>query len=81
MPNLKNDMSSVYLRSTVQLRDLNSIASMVDLAFCLHWGIRQLQLEGHSLPKSININDLEERRHALEWVVSEEHWDNITLDT
>lgn len=81
LPNLKVRESSASLRGKARLRKTEEIGLAVDLAYCLHWCIRQAELENVPLPKGITKYVIEERRRAFEWLISDETWDNVTLDT
>lgn len=81
LPNLKTNESSQALRSKARMRSLTELLAACDLAYCLHWGVRETQLSGVTLPGKIDAWAVIERRRALEWVLYSEDWNEITLDT
>jgi hypothetical protein len=81
MPNLKVSQSSSELRRKAQLRPRDELVAACDLAYCLHWVIRQAEIEGKKPPSDLKSYVIVERRRALEWLLSKESWDAISLDT
>jgi len=81
LPNLKDLESSTHFRAAVHSRPLEQIVAACDLAYCLHWAIRETQLSGRLLRENLNPYVVIERRRALEWLLSREVWDAISLDT
>ena len=62
-------------------RPQEAILSQFDLAYCLHWAVRDAMLKGQAVPGKLSGNAIIERRRALEWVAGEEAWDEVLLDT
>lgn len=81
LPNLKTGESSDELRAKAKPRSNEEIVAVCDLAYCLHWSIRQAQLSNSKLPGKVQPYVIEERRRALEWLLGDVEWDEITLDT
>jgi hypothetical protein len=81
MPNLKVSQSGSELRRKAQLRPVGDLVAACDLAYCLHWVIRQAEIEGKEPPSGLRSYVIVERRRALEWLLSTESWDSISLDT
>lgn len=81
LPNLKTGESGDGLRTKAKLRSNEEVLAACDLAYCLHWSIRQAQLSGNELPKKVQPYVIEERRRALEWLLGDAEWYEITLDT
>lgn len=81
LPNLKLMQPSSTLRSKVECRSITELLEACDLAYCLHWGMRQVQLSDGALPKKIVPYVVVERRHALDWLISNDDWDQVLLDT
>src|SRR5579871_4424122 len=50
MPDLKNRESSEKLRASARLRSQVEIRGALDLAYCLHWAIRQADMDQKQLP-------------------------------
>lgn len=80
LPDLKKMESGEAFRRKADLRNLQEIASNCDLVYCLSWSVRA---EGIPVKfqKSIKPYVIEKRRHGLEWILSDEDWENIPLDT
>jgi hypothetical protein len=81
LPDLKVDESSGPLRKKARMRETGEILAKLDLSYCLDWAIADAHLHGKRPPGVLHPTDIAERRRALEWVFSEEDWDNISLDT
>jgi hypothetical protein len=81
LPNLKVSQSSRDFREKVNPRSLEQVIAACDLAYCLHWAIRQAELRGQRPPGSLKPFVVVERRRALEWLLSKESWDEVPLDT
>lgn len=81
LPNLKQSQSSANFRKKANLRPLEQVVAACDLAYCLHWAIRQAELSGKQLPANLKHYVVVERRRALEWLLSKDVWDEISLDT
>jgi hypothetical protein len=80
-PKIRDGESSERFRDAAVLREATELASMVDLAYCLHWSIRDSQLRRRPTPGVVEPYVVEERRRGLEWLVSDQGWDEISLDT
>ena len=81
LPNLKVNENSSSLRRRAKLRSVEEIIRADDLAYCLHWSVRQAQLDGSKPPGHVQPYVVEERRRSLDWMLSNEHWDDVSLDT
>ena len=81
LPNLKTLESSSTLKARVKLRPMQEIFEKCDLAYCLHWAIRQAQLSGEEIPGKVLAYVIVERRRALDWLVGADGWDEVALDT
>lgn len=68
-------------RRSAHLRPAKEIHEELDLAYCLHWAVRQAQLDRRELPPSVVNPRVERRRHALEWLAGEIDWDEPNMDT
>lgn len=80
LPDLKEDEAGAAFRGKVSIRDSEEVIAKCDLAYCLHWGVVQAGLTG-KLKKSIKPYVIVERRRSLEWLLSNESWDEVHLDT
>ncbi len=81
LPNLKISQSGADWYSKARIRAADEIVASCDLAYCLHWCVRQAQLEGKTPPGRLKAHVVTERRRALEWLLSEDNWDTVSLDT
>jgi hypothetical protein len=81
LPNLRLSQSSADFRKKANPRPLEQVVAACDLAYCLHWAIRQAEVSGKQLPGDLKPYVIVERRRALEWLLSKEAWDEIPLDT
>ena len=81
LPNLKQGQSSINFREKTQQRLAEQIGAACDLAYCLHWAVRQAELSGRPAPGNLKPDVVVERRHALEWLLSKEEWEEVSLDT
>lgn len=81
LPNLKVNQSSEEFRNTASPRPLEQVVAACDLAYCLHWAVRQSELSGKRPPGNLKPYLVVERRRALEWLLTKESWDEVPLDT
>lgn len=81
-PDLKKNESGEAFREQACLRVDSDIVGQCDLAFCLHWAIVDAELQGKKLPAgAVKPYVVIERRRALEWMLTDEEWEDISLDT
>ena len=81
LPDIKHLEPSETYAERFELRETAEILAKADLAYCLHWAIRDSELEGKSTLGSVPARVVIERRRALDWLLSQEPWDEVTLDT
>jgi hypothetical protein len=81
LPNLRTGESCERLRRTAIVRPIDEIIAECDLAYCLHWAIRHAELEGIGPPAHLKPYVVVERRRAFDWLLSNDDWDAISLDT
>jgi hypothetical protein len=81
LPNLKVSQSSDEWRLKAKLRPVDDVVAACDLAYCLHWAIRQAEIDRREPPARLNSYVVVERRRALEWLLSSDSWDGVSLDT
>jgi hypothetical protein len=81
LPNLKLDAPSAPIRTNAKLRSIEDIAAECDLGYCLHWAIRQSAINRKLPPAVLKEYLVVERRRSLEWLLSDDDWDAISLDT
>lgn len=81
LPNLKISQSGDEWRRKGRFRSDKEIVASCDLAYCLHWAIRQAEINGNPTPARLKPYVVVERRRAFEWLFSDEAWDAVSLDT
>lgn len=81
LPDLKKGKSSQSFLSNLKLRKFDDLVEKCDLAYCLHWGAREAALLGSTIRGAVPSNVVLERRKALEWLISNQAWDEVNLDT
>lgn len=81
LPDLEIAGSSSAFRQKVSLRSAREIVEMADLAYCLHWSIRDSILRKQRPPGRLHPIYVIERRRAFEWLIGKDSWDDLSLDT
>ena len=81
MPDLKTDESSQRIRARARQRPMAEILAACDLAYCLHWVIRDREVRGEPAPLEVEPFVIVERRRGLEWLISNDDWDEVNMDT
>lgn len=90
LPDLEADLSSIFPKIPPQIEvskfatqskriDLRRILEEADLYYCYHWATRHPEKWTH--PVSLNLDVVIERRRALDWVISDKRFNEVTLDT
>jgi hypothetical protein len=80
-PDIKKQESSNSFRESADFRSTDELRKALDLAYCLHWAVRQASLDNRSVPGKVESYVIVERRRALEWLFDEQDWEFISLDT
>ena len=80
LPNLKSGEASAKLRAHARLRPTSELLRVTDLAYSVHWHIRNEGLAGRE-DKRFRPHVVVERRRALEWLFSNKPWYEVNLDT
>ena len=81
LPDLKSAEPSAPFFDKARLRPLEEVAGAVDLAYSLHWALAEAGLTGGATLGRVSPLVVVERRHALEWLIGDEDWDDVPLDT
>jgi hypothetical protein len=81
LPDLKGNASSADFQSNAKLRPDEEIAAACDLAYCIHWAVRQSHLKGVKMSGKVQPYVVVERRRALEWLLTDASWEEVALDT
>lgn len=81
MPNIRTNESGARLLAAARVRTDREITQQADLAYCLHWQLREYGPAGcGGIPPQVAVA-IPARRHALEWTVADVAWDEVLLDT
>jgi hypothetical protein len=80
-PRARDNETSLNFRGRAAYRSPDEIAAAVDLAYCIHWAIRNERFSNVRNAHRVDEYVVEERRRALEWLTSEDDWDEVCLDT
>jgi hypothetical protein len=80
-PNVKVGEPIDGFVEAARLRPIDQVAAALDLSYCLHWTVVQARLDGRSSPGRVEAWVVTQRRHALEWLVAPDEWDEVSLDT
>ncbi len=84
---LQKDAASILDGRTpsATLRGAGELLDMLDLHYRLHWVVRQARVEGKPVPEGIEPGVVQERHHALNWLLGFENegveWDDIDTPT
>lgn len=81
LPDIAKDAATISFRTRLHLRTESEIAEKTDLAYCLHWAVRNADIKGRKPPGAVPGRVIVERRRTLEWIISQDRWDKVTLDT
>lgn len=81
MPNLKEMPDCRKLITDCKLRPKHEIIQAADSLYCLHWFMVDSLKNKRSDLLIMPIQAIREQRIALEWMLSNEDWDDIELDT
>jgi hypothetical protein len=81
VPTIWENEPTAAWRAGLRCRSFEEIAAACDLGYCIHWAIRDADLNGREIPGAVRTYVIRQRRHALEWVLNIEDWDNISLNT
>jgi len=80
-PDLKVGEPSARVRRQCHLRPQDEIRAAYDLALCLHWDVVEAALAGRKEPGVVPGEVIIQRRRALSWLLHDEDWDAVPMDT
>lgn len=76
------EVSFELMLESFQPRSESELIEELDFYYCVHAAIKHPELwKDEQLLGRIKVAAVEERRRALEWLVSTNDWDNVSLDT
>lgn len=81
LPNLKANENTTRVDQQADARSSEQVVVACDLSYCLHWIIRESLIKGEKMPVGLKPYLIIERRRALEWMLGNEAWDMVSLDT
>jgi len=81
LPNLKEAETTKRFRDAVNSRSVVEVLKAADLAYCLHWSAVHASLQGKELNSPVQPYVITQRRKGLDWVIGDEPWDEVSLDT
>ncbi len=81
VPNVPKDEPAGPFRAKAKLRPAREVISKCDLAYCLHWALRDARLNRRRPRRAPPYEAVYERRRALEWLLCDEEWDEVPMDT
>jgi len=81
LPKLNIMENYVGFYKAAKLRSHIEVLEALDISYLLHSALIQAELDGVKTPDRIKYYVIYERRRALEWLVSNEDWDEVNLDT
>jgi hypothetical protein len=64
-------------------RSDEALTDMADMILNLHWKARDAAIHGRTAPSDVDIEIVQERHHAINWVIGYDGlpWDEVTTDT
>lgn len=81
-PSIAKGESTARFGNKIQLTGLDHLVGGLDLLYCLDSAMMDSYLRGNYQENLIlNPVSVHQRRHALEWLVSDSDWETILLDT
>jgi hypothetical protein len=80
-PDVRKGHRSAGFGKEIAVRDPELIVAHCDLAYCLHWSVRNQLVQGQPRSGKLDCVYLVERRRAFEWMLSSVGWDEVSLDT
>ena len=69
------------LRARATLRPSELLVQELDKAYCLHWASAEAGMRGERAPGGVPPYAVEARRRSFEWLVSDDPWDDVFMDT
>jgi hypothetical protein len=68
---------------SARLRPSSDLIAMADDVMTLHWEARDARIKGRPANPAIEIEIIQERHHAINWLIGYDgvDWDEITTDT
>ncbi len=80
-PNPLSKQPSDNMRMKSRLRPVHEIFEQLDLYYCLNWATNEAQIKELSQPGDLHPAVIFHRRWALEWLLYETDWEDVSMDT
>lgn len=80
-PNLYAEESAVTFYRRTRLRPVAELGSELDFMYCYHWALVDNRINHVRTVGALSEPAIRSRRHSLEWILSDDSWDQISLDT
>ena len=81
IPDIVKGESTKSFAASLKLRGKSEILANADLAYCLHWAVMDAEIRGLAVPGTVSGRVVSERRRALEWMIGDDNWDEVQMDT
>lgn len=81
LPDLTKAEPSAGFRAGLRPRPIEDVVAAYDLAYCLHWAVRESRLSDQWRAGNLQPYVVIERRRALEWLLCTDDWDETPMDT
>ena len=77
------EMSAAQFITSAERRSETALQDMAEELMHLHWQARDAQIHSKPIPSHVNIEIVQERHHAINWVIGYDGlpWDEVTTDT
>lgn len=68
---------------SLKLRNKSEVLDEADLIYRYHWAVVDARANGRPTPMAVDAGIVQERHHALNWLIRYENqdWDDVTTDT
>jgi len=75
--------STAEFIANARLRPQRDLRAAQDDVYNTHWSLRDAQINGKRIPKSITPGVIWERHHAFNWLLNDDNepWDEVSTDT
>lgn len=73
----------VHGAKSLKLRSKSAVLDEADLIYRYHWAVVDARVNGKPIPIAVDAGIVQERHHALNWLIRYENqeWDQVTTDT
>jgi hypothetical protein len=77
------DISAAEFIASAECRSEKALLDMAEELMHFHWEVRDAQIHSKPKPAHVDVEIVQERHHAINWVIGYEQlpWDEVTTDT